>query len=325
MKKKLNVTLFVEDYSRGLSEEGLERKHELNDGQLRRAVELMQRDGYILPETTAERYENLKIRYGTAEPICNGKPAVDLNSGLVLHCPSCGAAVKRDAFQCEYCHAALDFSHQGKTITCPHCFGETPADAKFCIKCAHQVAGLVKKGLVIEDRLCPRCSVPMRGTQVGEFSLFGCEECSGTFVPHEVFEMMQEKRDGVVFTVDPLKKAQHSNEEYVKYVRCPICRTIMNRRNFADISGVIIDTCKGHGVWFDAGELDKVMEFIARGGLEKARELAREKALNDEKLARIKSEPIPDQTAAYQDGLLGNARYDSAHDIVRLIKWVMGD
>jgi Zn-finger nucleic acid-binding protein len=48
----------------------------------------------------------------------------------------------------------------------------------------------------------------------------------------------------------------------------------MNRQVFARISGVIVDVCKDHGVWFDTGELEAVIEFIEAGGLEAARERA---------------------------------------------------
>jgi Zn-finger nucleic acid-binding protein len=43
----------------------------------------------------------------------------------------------------------------------------------------------------------------------------------------------------------------------------------MSRRNFGERSGVIVDVCATHGVWFDAGELAKVVEFVATKGLPK--------------------------------------------------------
>jgi Zn-finger nucleic acid-binding protein len=49
----------------------------------------------------------------------------------------------------------------------------------------------------------------------------------------------------------------------------------MNRSNFARSSGVIIDVCKHHGVWFDADELPKIIGFIHKGGMELAREKER--------------------------------------------------
>jgi Zn-finger nucleic acid-binding protein len=41
----------------------------------------------------------------------------------------------------------------------------------------------------------------------------------------------------------------------------------MARANFARISGIILDTCPPHGVWFDGGELSAVLAFVAAGGL----------------------------------------------------------
>jgi Zn-finger nucleic acid-binding protein len=44
----------------------------------------------------------------------------------------------------------------------------------------------------------------------------------------------------------------------------------MNRVNFGKRSGVIVDVCKEHGVWFDRGELTQAIEFVAKGGLDDA-------------------------------------------------------
>jgi Zn-finger nucleic acid-binding protein len=49
----------------------------------------------------------------------------------------------------------------------------------------------------------------------------------------------------------------------------------MNRVNFGRVSGVIVDVCKMHGTWFDAGELTAVFAFAANGGLERTRDRER--------------------------------------------------
>jgi Zn-finger nucleic acid-binding protein len=46
----------------------------------------------------------------------------------------------------------------------------------------------------------------------------------------------------------------------------------MNRQAFGRISGVVVDVCREHGVWFDPGELGEVLAFVERGGLTRARE-----------------------------------------------------
>jgi Zn-finger nucleic acid-binding protein len=47
---------------------------------------------------------------------------------------------------------------------------------------------------------------------------------------------------------------------------------MMNRVNFGRVSGIVVDLCKGHGVWFDANELQGILTFVAHGGLDRMRE-----------------------------------------------------
>ena len=42
----------------------------------------------------------------------------------------------------------------------------------------------------------------------------------------------------------------------------------MARKVFRKISGVLINTCRDHGVWLDPGELVQIRCFIANGGLQ---------------------------------------------------------
>jgi Zn-finger nucleic acid-binding protein len=74
----------------------------------------------------------------------------------------------------------------------------------------------------------------------------------------------------------------------ISYVPCPDCKQLMNRSNFARASGVIIDTCKKHGVWFDAEELPLIIEFIRKGGIEIARQ--RERNEIDEEREQLREE-----------------------------------
>lgn len=42
----------------------------------------------------------------------------------------------------------------------------------------------------------------------------------------------------------------------------PRIRRPSNRKNFGRSSGVIVDICRRHGVWFDRGELPRVLAFV---------------------------------------------------------------
>jgi Zn-finger nucleic acid-binding protein len=294
--RKINVKLFLREFVNGSPDRELRADFGLSQSELARLVGKLKNDGLLLPEDVSARENNLKVRFGSPngppDPVAHGMVPVDLDTGMVLHCPGCGAAVTRGGRNCEYCKAPLDFDPQGKTIPCPHCLGNNPADCRFCVKCGRPVKGLIRDGNVMDDRVCPRCQVPMHGKQVGEFSVMECRQCGGFFVPNDTFEMMQEKSRRVIFPTGGIPRVQPDLSQAVRYVRCPVCRTMMNRTNFARVSGVIVDMCKVHGIWFDPGELEKIMDFIAKGGLQKARQREIEDLKTEEDRAKIRSIPV---------------------------------
>ncbi len=292
-KIKLNVAAFVGDFARGASEAELLEKHRLKHRHLNRLVGVLKQKGRITSKEEALRKQNLRIRFGDEKgPPKHTGPGgvpVDPDTGLTLHCPSCGGTVRRSAETCEYCGSYLDFSLKGKTIHCPHCYARTPAESRFCIRCGRPVNPSIGDGVLREDRLCPRCSVAMRGQTIGEYSLLGCTECSGFFLRHDTFEMMQDRMDRVIVPTDGKTRDGSTPESKVVYVRCPVCRRMMNRRNFAVISGVIVDLCRDHGIWFDSDELETIMDFIARGGLEAAKEKKIERLKAEDRLRQIRN------------------------------------
>lgn len=78
----------------------------------------------------------------------------------------------------------------------------------------------------------------------------------------------------------------------IVYRPCPACDQRMMRKNFARVSGIIIDECGPHGAYFDAGELEGVLEFVRSGGLAMA-----QRKEEDEK-ARLRKAEL--NTAAMQ-------------------------
>ena len=106
----------------------------------------------------------------------------------------------------------------------------------------------------------------------------------------ETFELVCAKREEQSAVLGFISERKNTFEPLskVSYVPCPDCKQLMNRSNFAHASGVIIDICKKHGVWFDAGELPQIIEFIQKGGMEIARERERNEIENERE--RIKDE-----------------------------------
>lgn len=60
------------------------------------------------------------------------------------------------------------------------------------------------------------------------------------------------------------------------YRPCAVCGALMNRRNYGRRSGVILDICTEHGIWFDSDELQRLLRWIRDGGEEKAQALLAE-------------------------------------------------
>ena len=52
----------------------------------------------------------------------------------------------------------------------------------------------------------------------------------------------------------------------------------MNRQNYGRMSGVILDICRAHGIWFDLDELPRVLSWIQNGGEQRADRLGAEEA-----------------------------------------------
>ncbi len=206
-------------------------------------------------------------------------------SASALACPKCGGNVASGSSTCGFCEAAL------LVKACPRCFARIFHGAKHCDQCGAtvDVPANVNADGTAKCLACPRCdaSPTMIARLVGDTLLDECPGCHGVWLDAAgVDRLVRERRQtsteavlgmggpartGVLPVVPPGRM----------YVKCPECETIMNRANFAKRSGIIIDTCRGHGTWFDADELPRIVEFVMNGGIEAANE-ARLEQLRDE-------------------------------------------
>lgn len=131
-----------------------------------------------------------------------------------------------------------------------------------------------------ETLACPACNAAFVGIPTeANGRVLECETCGGQFVDHSTLRALFERRIRLHYRIDAPGTVFTGKIDRVRYLPCPVCQELMNRRNFGDRSGVIVDTCREHGIWFDPGELPRVMDFVANGGLEEAarRELERER------------------------------------------------
>ena len=207
----------------------------------------------------------------------------------VIHCSGCGASVSPEATQCPYCQAQL------ATVACPVCFALAPLSASHCPGCGAVLAS--RQAANLDGRSCPACMKALAATKVGDLEVRECHACGGLWLDRAVFEQLgtSRERQGAVLGALPAPTAPPVvSLEAVQYRPCPACQQRMNRVNYARRSGVVLDVCKEHGIWFDKDELRRVLAFISEGGLDRTRELEIEE-LKEAKRAAVQ---IPEHPAS---------------------------
>ena len=120
------------------------------------------------------------------------------------------------------------------------------------------------------ERPCPRCELPLAAREVSDLVIDECTGCQGLFLDELAIRRVLDDEDHTraEALMTALPKPARPFEGGRMYIKCPACSVVMNRKLFATGSGVIIDVCKAHGTFFDAGELTTIIEFVRRGGLE---------------------------------------------------------
>jgi Zn-finger nucleic acid-binding protein len=88
------------------------------------------------------------------------------------------------------------------------------------------------------------------------------------------------------------------------YRPCAVCGILMNRQNYGRKSGVILDICRAHGIWFDLDELPRVLSWIQDGGEQRTEQLDAEEAQAAARQRRLEdqaSRPAPGGGWAYAE------------------------
>jgi Zn-finger nucleic acid-binding protein len=225
----------------------------------------------------------------------------------MLSCPHCGGGVAENATRCEYCNR--DLLLKG----CPRCLARVFTGHKHCPQCGAEL-DVAASGEERADLPCPRCGDPLRAKLVGDVLVDECEKCLGLFLDHiairRVIEDRRQARAEALLGALPRVEVHATKPGERMYVKCPSCRTIMNRKLFATGTGVIVDVCRTHGTFFDAGELPAIIEFVMRGGLEQAerKELERERHRLEREREQLRG------YAAVSTAFVAQSSYSTASD-----------
>ena len=149
------------------------------------------------------------------------------------------------------------------TVTCKSCERQFSSKMRNCPHCGYEH----RREPVHATPICPVCDCDMVNHAYHGDDVDMCPQCNSIWLDGREFKKLISERN--VFRDESIP------DEYIKplhkapgeYHKCPLCSDYMVQRNFKKISGVIIDICRDHGVWLEAGELEGIRCFVANGGL----------------------------------------------------------
>jgi len=145
--------------------------------------------------------------------------------------------------------------------------------ARYCHYCATPLTADLVPGDATELN-CPECQgrrLFSRHLADPSVTALECRVCAGFWVGitafHDLLDAESRRPASSIAVQRPAEP-----EEHRKYRQCPHCSGLMVRRHLGGgKSGVVIDVCGAHGLWFDADELARTLAWIRAGGLESIR------------------------------------------------------
>lgn len=190
-------------------------------------------------------------------------------------------------------------------MDCSNCGAPLPASSNVCTYCRTlnevDLRGLrtSSRSRGTGDRTCPRCSEPLGIVAVPGLAVEvdRCGACHGIFfdpgeletaIEHAAHAPAEADRERLERLIEEERKSDH---DVVRYVPCPDCGQLMNRKAYGARSGVVVDWCKQHGMWLDGGELAQLVKWSRAGG-RKHDEQVREETERIEERGRAARERI---------------------------------
>ena len=176
----------------------------------------------------------------------------------------------------------------------------------FCPACgaARAVADIQASALQ-----CPACTTELSAVAAAGTPMLECRTCDGIWLDASQFEQICTSSESrAALLARPPGSRVTATERRIKYRPCVRCGKMMNRINFARLSGTIIDVCRGHGTFLDSGELHAIVTFIHGGGLERVRQHELD-SLKEAKRQLDAAKSSPRRTR--QSTELGSGRWDA--------------
>ena len=96
----------------------------------------------------------------------------------------------------------------------------------------------------------------------------------------------------------------------------------MTRINFEKVSGILLDRCRDHGIWFDATELDAVLRWIKLGGERASQERQEQEERARASQLRFRVEPKTPEEA--RQTIFANTDRDTGFDAIpSIVNWLL--
>lgn len=198
------------------------------------------------------------------------------HEAAVIRCSSCGAPRESEASSCRYCNADFTLREQQLDAACSQCLARVSSRASYCHSCGAPVQ--MRTSVEGTELPCPGCAGDRKlvRRQLGETdaAMFECEVCGGIWVEKQVFDTLADRARADKLPDLSLRPAAGPPPTAAGgkpapgpfYRSCAQCGARMNRRNWGQKSGVIVDVCQNHGIWFDLDELDRLLRWMRTGG-----------------------------------------------------------
>lgn len=112
--------------------------------------------------------------------------------------------------------------------------------------------------------MCPNCHEPMVVLEWEGIEIDLCPSCRGVWLDLGELELIGEQAGvGPARLTAALEKARRGG---VRERRCPRCRRKLRAISPEEGKAVEVDTCpRGHGIWFDHGEVETLVANYAAG------------------------------------------------------------
>lgn len=192
----------------------------------------------------------------------------------VVRCSSCGGARQKNARNCGYCGADFTLHERDLNTVCPNCLARVSDRARYCCQCGDRLAAEAVAGETVQG-VCPACPEEehLASRRLGRenVNVLECQNCTGLWLNVASFRELRDRAARRAVHLDEAafsqaEPRQRTDQTGPLYRPCVVCGQLMVRRWYAPGSGVIIDLCKDHGIWFDATELHQVLQWISEGG-----------------------------------------------------------